>query len=88
MAVILYKKSRFQKKVPRIFILLPILFLVSPWVHLPLPDYEALSFSHFTHFEKRGRVDLTQGEKWVAVFNLDCPHCQETAQSLAQWEQE
>lgn len=88
MATFLYKKSRFQKKAPPIFIFVPLLFFMSPWVHLPLPDYEALSFSQYTHFEKRGRVDLTQGEKWVAVFNLDCSHCQETAQLLAQWERE
>jgi len=88
LAAILYKKSGPQNKAPRVFIFLCLLFMAIPWVYLPLPDYEALSFSQYTHFEKKGRVDLSQGKKWVAVFNLDCLHCQETAQSLAQWERE
>lgn len=88
LAAILYKKSGPQNKAPRVFIFLCLLFMAIPWVYLPLPDYEALSFSQYTHFEKKGRVDLSQGKKWVAVFNLDCLHCQETAQSLAEWERE
>jgi len=88
LAAILYKKSGPQNKAPRVFIFLCLLFMAIPWVYLPLPDYEALSYSQYTHFEKKGRVDLSQGKKWVAVFNLDCLHCQETAQSLAQWERE
>jgi len=31
---------------------------------------------------KQSRVDLTAGQKTVAVFNLDCEHCQEAAKEL------
>ncbi len=34
------------------------------------------------NFEPEGRVDLTAGQKTVAVFNLDCEHCQEAAKEL------
>jgi uncharacterized membrane protein YphA (DoxX/SURF4 family) len=40
------------------------------------------NFARFTQFEKAGRVDLTEGDKLVAVFNADCEHCQETAREL------
>ena len=41
-------------------------------------------FESFTHFEPKGRVDLTSGENLIAVFNLDCDHCQETASVLGE----
>ncbi len=44
-------------------------------------DYDE-TFAKFTQFEKAGRVDLTSGDKLVAVFNADCEHCQETAREL------
>jgi len=36
----------------------------------------------YTQFERTGRVDLTSGNKLVAVFNAECEHCQETAREL------
>jgi len=45
-------------------------------------EYDA-HFAKYTKFEKAGRVDLTAGDKLVAVFNADCEHCQETARELA-----
>ncbi len=86
MAIILFKKTHFQKRAHRVFILFPFILLISPWVFLPLPDYNSFSFSPYTHFEKRGPVDLMEGKKLVAVFNVDCSHCQETARTLADWE--
>src|SRR5262245_43750956 len=40
------------------------------------------NFAKYTQFEKAGRVDLTDGDKLVAVFNAECEHCQETAREL------
>ncbi len=40
------------------------------------------NFARYTQFEKAGRVDLTEGDKLVAVFNAECEHCQETAREL------
>jgi len=40
------------------------------------------NFAKYTHFEHAGRVDLTSGDKLVAVFNAECEHCQEAAKEL------
>ena len=67
-----------------------LLFSLITGVHtlLPLPNFEGNQFAKFSHFEKKGRVDLTQGEQLVAVFNLDCEHCQEAATLLAKYTKE
>jgi len=76
-----YIKSSVDKHNPRL--LLCTLLIPSMWLFLPMPDHASMSFSEYTHFEKAGRVDLSQGERLVAVFNLDCEHCQEAAKELA-----
>jgi uncharacterized membrane protein YphA (DoxX/SURF4 family) len=42
------------------------------------------SFAKYTQFERAGRVDLTSGDKLVAIFNADCEHCQQAARELKQ----
>jgi hypothetical protein len=39
-------------------------------------------FSQYTQFEGEGIVDLAQGTKLVAVFNVTCEHCQAVASEL------
>jgi len=56
----------------------------SMWIFLPLPNNQDFPFQEFTQFESEGRVDLASGEKAIAVFNLDCEHCQETAKQLGE----
>lgn len=56
----------------------------SVWVFLPIPNHEKMSFTQYTHFEKIGRVDLIQGDNLVAIFNLDCEHCQEVAKKMGE----
>ena len=72
------------KKIKKI---IPVVFsavtIISMWIILPIPNHNEFPFDSFTHFETRGRVDLSSGEKLVAIFNLDCVHCQETANELA-----
>lgn len=41
-------------------------------------------FEEFTSFENKGIVDLTEGDRYIAVFNTECEHCQETATQLAE----
>jgi len=62
------------------------LIIASMWLLLPLPDHSEFPFQKFTQFEYAGRVDLAAGEKTVAIFNLDCEHCQEAATQLAELE--
>jgi len=59
-----------------------LLLIGSMWILLPLPKPQAENFIQFTHFEPIGRVDLAQDEVLVAVFNLDCEHCQAAATEL------
>lgn len=83
-SIILFKKSSKSSKTNSFPLLFSFVLIASMWILLPLPNHKDMSFVDYTHFEYRGRVDLTQGEKWIAVFNLDCEHCQEEAKMLAQ----
>ncbi len=58
--------------------------IFSMWLFLPMPNHEDFPFETFTQFESKGRVDLSSGEKLIAIFNLDCEHCQEAATELGE----
>ena len=62
--------------------------ILSMWLFLPMPNHEDFPFENFTHFEPKGRVDLSSGEKLIAIFNLDCEHCQEAATKLGELQRE
>ncbi len=72
-------KDNRSLKIP---VLIGLGFVLSMWAFLPIPNHRDFPFQSFTHFESEGRVDLATGEKTVAVFNLDCEHCQEAAKKL------
>jgi hypothetical protein len=80
-------KTAETKKIKKI---IPVVFsavtIISMWIILPIPNHNEFPFDSFTHFETRGRVDMSSGEKLVAIFNLDCEHCQETANELGKLE--
>jgi thiol-disulfide isomerase/thioredoxin len=85
-AYIVYKTALVRtlpKAIPMGF---SVLTLLSMWLLLPLPDHDNFPFESFTHFEPKGRVDLSQGQNLIAVFNLDCEHCQEAATALGELE--
>jgi len=54
----------------------------------PIKSYEDLTFSKYINFENEGRVDLTDGDKLVAIFFIDCEHCMETANEIIEFEKE
>tara|TARA_B100000900_G_scaffold385570_1_gene375321 strand:+ start:1233 stop:2102 length:870 start_codon:yes stop_codon:yes gene_type:complete len=62
--------------------------ILSMWLFLPMPNHENFPFENFTQFESKGRVDLTSGQKLIAIFNLDCEHCQEAAVELGELERQ
>lgn len=62
--------------------------ILSMWLFLPMPNHEYFPFENFTQFEPKGRVDLSSGEKLIAIFNLDCEHCQEAAKELGELQRE
>ena len=76
--------KKIKKTIPVVFSAVTI---ISMWIILPIPNHNEFPFDSFTHFETRGRVDMSSGEKLVAIFNLDCEHCQETANELAKLKQ-
>ena len=72
----------FQKKTSKnntALVVIPLTSLVFVFVTAPIKTLEVSTFQSFTHFENKGIVDLTQGERFVAVFNTECEHCQEAA---------
>ncbi|MDG2397192.1 MAG: hypothetical protein P8M03_06020 [Flavobacteriaceae bacterium] len=78
-----YKKSsekRISILIPNIFMLLTIL---SMWFIIPIPNNKNFPFQKYSNFIPSGRIDLAEKEGLVAIFNLDCDHCQEAAIELS-----
>ncbi len=70
--------------------LIPAVIVISSFaavfVAAPIKDLKEFRFQSYSYFEGKGRVDLSSGEKIIAVFNLDCEHCQQTAKQMAELE--
>jgi thiol-disulfide isomerase/thioredoxin len=87
-SVILFKQvTERREKIWRQFTLwvLPLVFV---FTFFSVKNPVSSQFNKYTYFEGKGRVDLTSGNKLVAVFSLDCEHCQETAKELAKIQKE
>ena len=82
-AIVVFKTAETKKIKKTIPVVFSAVTIISMWIILPIPNHNEFPFDSFTRFETRGRVDLSSGEKLVAIFNLDCEHCQETANELA-----
>jgi len=52
----------------------------------PFKSYDDLVFSKYTNFSNEERVDLTSGNKLVAIFFIDCDHCMEVASQIVAYE--
>lgn len=81
-ALVVFKTAETKKIKKTIPVVFSAVTIISMWIILPIPNHNEFPFDSFTHFETRGRVDMSSGEKLVPVFNLDCEHCQETANEL------
>lgn len=68
-------------QIPLIAVVLSIMltFLVSP-----IKSIDDLRFSEYTNFVGKGRVDLSDGNKLIAVFNTECDHCRDVAKGIAE----
>jgi len=84
LAVVFYKivESKKQKKVLPFTITILAFLLV--FLIVPIKNVKDFQFEKYTSFKEYGRVDLFEGDYLLAVFNLDCDHCQETATDI--WE--
>ena len=83
-SIFLYKKSSEKTIHIGIPLILSFVIISSTWVYLPIPDHKNLPFKEFTKFEPIGRVDLSEKNALLAIFNLDCDHCKDAARELAQ----
>lgn len=80
----LFKITRDEKRQALLPSILAVASLAVVFVLAPVRQNYDETFAKYTQFEKAGRVDLTSGDKLVAVFNAECDHCQETARELGE----
>lgn len=78
----LFKITRAEKRQILFPAGLAVASLAVVFVLAPVRRNYDTTFAKYVQFEKAGRVDLTSGDKLVAVFNAECEHCQETAREL------
>lgn len=67
--------------------LFPTLFAAAVFVWPTQTDPDGV-IAKFPAFEKTTEIDFYKGEYLVAVLNLSCEHCQESAQDLAELQRE
>ena len=82
LAFFIFFKSENKKIMLAIPTTFTILTIISMWIILPMRNQDEFPFEEFTNFDYKGRVDLASGKNLIAIFNLDCEHCQETATQL------
>lgn len=83
---LVYKLEKQSKKnllIPAATIFLSVIITFTAF---PIKAAENFPFSKYTHFEGAGRIDLSNGEKFIAVFNTECEHCQSVAKMLAKYD--
>jgi uncharacterized membrane protein YphA (DoxX/SURF4 family) len=78
----LLKITREEKRQITLPSILAIASLAAVFLFAPIRKNYDETFAKYMQFEKASRVDLTSGDKLVAVFNAECEHCQETAREL------
>jgi hypothetical protein len=72
-----------EKKKIFIPIIIMIISITTIFIARPIHSMKNVRFSSYTSFEGKGRVDISYGDKLIAVFNTECEHCQQTAKDLA-----
>ena len=83
-AIALYKKVKLGKTKKVLPVTITILAFLLVFLIVPIKNVKDFQFEKYTTFKGYGRVDLLEGDYLLAVFNLDCDHCQEAATVI--WE--
>jgi hypothetical protein len=81
--LILYRNTKEKNN----YFIVPLISLVSVILVFfisPVKSNKDFKFAGYTNFKDAGRVDLSQGDKLIAVFNTECDHCQNLAKELSQ----
>ncbi|MCI0697426.1 hypothetical protein L0337_36140 [candidate division KSB1 bacterium] len=78
----LFKITREEKRQVILPSILAVASIAAVFLLAPVRRNYDETFAKYTQFKKASRVDLTSGDKLVAVFNAECEHCQEAAREL------
>ena len=82
LAVWLFRLTNEEKRRAGLLAVLAAAGVALVFVFAPIRRNYDGNFAKYTQFEKAGRVDLTSGDKLVAIFNAECEHCQTAAAEL------
>lgn len=80
--LLLFKWSDDKKN----YLVAPLIIVFSAavvFIAVPIKSQKDLKFAEYTNFVGAGRVDLSYGDKLIAVMNTECDHCQFLAKDLA-----
>ena len=77
-----YLKSEVRNQNKSFLIILPIAAISFVFIISPIKSIKNFKFNKYTHFQNVGRVDLSEGDKLLAVFDLECDHCQAAATEI------
>lgn len=75
-------KSEIKSQRKSFLFIIPIAAISFVFILSPVKSIKNFKFSKYTHFENAGRVDLSHGDKLLAVFDLGCEHCQAAATEI------
>jgi hypothetical protein len=56
------------------------------FIAAPIKSQKDFKFAKYTTFQEQGRVDLANGNKLIAILNLECDHCQDLVKELSAFE--
>jgi hypothetical protein len=62
--------------------LILVLSVVAVFIIIPVKSQKDFKFAEYTNFVGPGRVDLSRGDKLIAIINTECDHCQLLAMDL------
>ncbi|MFA7421644.1 MAG: MauE/DoxX family redox-associated membrane protein [Melioribacteraceae bacterium] len=82
--VVLFVLHKTEKKIIWIPAAVTVSAIGFVFVVSPINSAKDFKFGSYTTFIGAGRVDLSSGNKLLAVFNTECDHCQAAAKSLAE----
>lgn len=82
LSVILYKFLGEDKKNKFVIPAVVFVSVAAIFISLPIKSLNDFKFSKYSSFEGSGRVDLSEGDKLIAILDPDCDHCQNLAKDI------
>lgn len=82
LTLLVYKLSESKQNKMMLPSAIIVLSLILVLVMAPLKQTDKFPFAKYTHFTNYGRVDLTDGEFLIPIFDASCEHCIRTGKDL------